>query len=95
MTPEYKARRAAKHAAQAFGRVPLLPVEGLIDLTVKMPRLTWLGGKTFKQGSGRKNRPGHNTELNEALVENGSRTFATKVDKALSDSTKIRVAESK
>jgi len=31
----------------------------------------------------RKNQPGHNIELTEALVENGSRTFEQEVDKAL------------
>jgi hypothetical protein len=37
-----------------------------------------------KQGNfGRKNRSGHNTEWAESLIENGSRTFAAEVAKAL------------
>ena len=48
------------------------------------PRLAWLGGKMHKQGNfGRKNRSGHNTECAESLIENGSRTFAAEVAKAL------------
>jgi hypothetical protein len=48
------------------------------------PRLAWLGGKMHKQGNfGRKNRSGHNTEWAESLIENGSRTFAAEVAKAL------------
>jgi len=83
MTPGYRARRETKHLAEKRLRREMnaLPAPtNTIDLTVKIPRLSWLGGKSFGQGNGgRKNTPGHNTELNEALVENGSRTFAAQI----------------
>ena len=50
----------------------------------RVSRLSWLSGKMHKQGNfGRKNRSGHNTEWAESLIENGSRTFAAEVAKAL------------
>lgn len=84
MNSGYKARRAAKHAAEKADRVPRSP-EGLIDLMPKVPRLSWLGGKSFHQsGQQRKGRSGHATEWAEALIENGSRDFALEVNRALS-----------
>jgi hypothetical protein len=54
-----------------------------IDLTSRVPRLSWLNAKTRKQSDyGRKNRSGHLPEHTEAVVENGSRRFATEVEKA-------------
>ena len=42
-----------------------------IDLTLKIPRLSWLNGKTFKQGNGgRKNLSGHLPEHLKALEDN-------------------------
>ena len=84
MTPGYKARREAKHDVQHAEKVAnyLANPSDLqtIDLTLKIPRLSWQGGKTLKQrNGGRKKTPGHNTELNEALVENGSRTFSAQI----------------
>jgi hypothetical protein len=56
----------------------------MLNRVSNQPRLAWLGGKMHKQGNlGRKNRSGHNTEWAESLVENGSRTFAAEVAKAL------------
>ena len=54
-----------------------------IDLTSRIPRLSWLNGKTRKQANGgRKGISGHRQEWDTALVENGSRTLAKEVDKA-------------
>ena len=53
-----------------------------MDLTSRMPRLSWLNGKTHPQGNGgRKGISGHLPEHTDSLVENGSRTFAAEVDK--------------
>jgi hypothetical protein len=77
MTPEYRARRAAKHAAQAAAKVlsETFPVVGTekftIDLTAKAPRLAWLGGKLFKSSSGgRKCRSGYSLEHSLANSDN-------------------------
>jgi hypothetical protein len=64
MTPEYRARRDAKHAAQLASKPP---VSGgfvqTIDLTPKTPRLAWLGGKLLKSSrGGLKNCSGHSLE---------------------------------
>ena len=73
MTPEYRARRDAKHAAQAAAKVlpEMFPVDFTIDLTPKTPHLAFLNGKTFKQGNGgRKNASGHRTEQIAANDDN-------------------------
>jgi hypothetical protein len=80
MTPEYKARRDAKHAADAVRRHTLKAANAalqsdpseirLLDFLPKTPRLAWLGGKTFKQGSGGKaNAPGRKEEQKQAVAE--------------------------
>lgn len=48
-----------------------------------IPRLSWLGGKTYKTHfASRKNRPG-NSDLHKAgIVENASRDLAVQIDKA-------------
>ena len=83
MTPGYRTRRGAKHLAEKRLRREMKAIPAptnTIDLTVKIPRLSWLGGKQGKQGNGGQgSRSGHNTELNEALVENGSRTFTAQI----------------
>src|ERR1035437_7362266 len=80
MTPGYKARREAKHRAEKMARKEMrgIPVDYLqtIDLTPKIARLSWVGGKSFKQSlGGSKNGPGHRTEWTEALFEHASRGF--------------------
>lgn len=48
------------------------------------PRLTFVGGKTYKQqGLSRKNRPGELKLHEEAIVEDASRSFAKAVDSVL------------
>jgi len=48
------------------------------------PRLSWLGGKTYKQqGDSRRGRSGHGPEHAEAIPENASRVLAKEIDKAL------------
>jgi hypothetical protein len=48
-----------------------------------IPRLSWLGGKTYTTHfASRKNRPG-NADLHKAgIVENASRALAVQIDKA-------------
>ena len=77
MTPEYRARRDAKHAAQAAAKIvpETFPVAGTekftIDLTAKAPRLAWLGGKLFKSSSGGlKNCSGYSLEHSLANSDN-------------------------
>jgi hypothetical protein len=76
MTPEYRARRAEKHLAQAAAKVvpESHPVHGsrmTIDLTPKTPRLAWVGGKSFKNSTGnRKNAPQHGPEQTQAWRDN-------------------------
>jgi hypothetical protein len=73
MTPEYKARRTDKHAAQLASKPPVSGgfVQQTIDLTPKTPRLAWLGGKLFKSSTGnRKNAPGHSLEQAQANRDN-------------------------
>ena len=74
MTPEYKARRAANHAAQrtlrAFGldNSQTLPT---IDLTPKTAGHAFVGLKTHPQGNGgRKNRSGYAQEHAQANIDN-------------------------
>jgi membrane protein involved in colicin uptake len=68
MTPEYKARREAKHAAQAAARTTVGDSDlGTIDLTPRCPSLGFLQGKQFRQGNGgRKNASGHGPEHEQA-----------------------------
>ena len=69
MTPEYKARRTAKHEAQAASKPQVSGgfVTQTIDLTPRIPRLAFLNGKTFKQANGgRKNNSGHGFEHAQA-----------------------------
>jgi hypothetical protein len=97
MNEGYRARRTLKHAAEKYMRAvrkegTTVPEMRTIDLTVRIPRLTFISGKTHPQGNGgRKNRSGHSTEWAEAMGENGSRTFATEVDKALTPATPILI----
>jgi len=74
MTPEYKARREAKHTAQFANRQVEVSAEiltGTIDLIPKIPALAFIGGKMFKQsGMQRKGRSGHQREHQQALVDN-------------------------
>lgn len=71
MTPEYKARREAKHAVQAAVPHSVNMDLETIDLTLRVPRLAWLGGKLFKSGSGgTKNRSGHSQEHTQANQDN-------------------------
>lgn len=72
MTPEYRERREAKHAAQATNRPHSTNMDlETIDLTLKIPRLTWLNGKQFKQANGgRKNISGHAEEHARANKDN-------------------------
>jgi hypothetical protein len=70
MTPEYKARRAEKHVAQAAKSTGPEP-EGTIDLTPRGPRLGWLAGRLFKSSRGGiKNRSGYSQEQAQANIDN-------------------------
>jgi len=73
MTPEYRARRAAKHAAQLASKPPVSEsfVQQTLDLTPKTPRLAWLGGKLFKSSSGGfKTRSRYSQEWDQAIRDN-------------------------
>ena len=72
MNEGYRARRAAKHAAQKSMRLTVVSdVVGTIDLVPRGPRLAWLNGKTCPQGNlGRKGRSGHLPEHTQALLDN-------------------------
>lgn len=88
MNAGYKARREAKHAAEkaaARKAQKSAPVSvGTIDLMRKVPALSFIGAKQFRQsGQQRKNRSGHLTEHTESLAYNGGRNFAAAVEKAL------------
>jgi hypothetical protein len=77
MTPEYKARRAAKHAAQLASKPP---VSGsfvqTIDLTPKGPWHSWFNGKLFKSSSGGlKTRSRYSQEWNQAIQDNKNPYF--------------------
>jgi len=84
MNAGYRARRKAKHAAQQASKKAIAPVSvGTIDLTPRVPVLSFIGAKQFRQsGQQRKGRSGHLPEHTEALVYNGGRTFAAEVEKA-------------
>jgi hypothetical protein len=87
MNAGYKARRKAKHAAQQASKKAIAPVSvGTIDLTPRVPVLSFIGAKQFRQsGQQRKGRSGHLPEHTEALVYNGGRTFAAEVEKILKE----------
>ena len=80
MNAGYKARRAAKHAAEFANKQVEKAADilaGTIDLTPKYPSLSFIGARQFRQsGQQRKGRSGHKPEHTEALVENASRTPA-------------------
>ncbi len=74
MTPEYKARREAKHVAQAEAK-PYFPLDAIarntIDLMPKMARHAFVGLKTHPQANGgRKNRSGYAQEHKQANLDN-------------------------
>ena len=51
-----------------------------------IPRLSWLGGKTYTTHfASRKNRPGNSGLHAEAIAENASRALAVQVDKAFTE----------
>lgn len=94
MLESYKARRAMKHAAEKAGKQEAAQgaINHVLDLVSPVPRLAFLGAKQYRQsGQQRKNWPKHNTEWNEALVENGSRTFAAGVAKAVADEPLLEI----
>ena len=73
MTPEYKQRREAKHAAQAAKPHSVNMDLETIDLCLRIPRLSWLSGKTHKQGNGgRKNQSRHAEEHARANIDNAN-----------------------
>jgi hypothetical protein len=74
MTPEYKERRAAKHAAQAASK-PYFPADAIarntIDLGGNLASHAFVGLKSRPQGNGgRKNRSGYAQEHTQALLDN-------------------------
>ncbi|PWT76393.1 MAG: hypothetical protein C5B59_06620 [Bacteroidetes bacterium] len=90
MNEGYRARRAAKHEAQAKEKKTIVAGLPVIDLSPSIPRSSFLNLKTRKQANGgRKNRSRHLPEHTEALVENGSRTFAAEVSKALQPDNEV------
>ena len=88
-------RAAARHAelSEAGKAVIVTETDGVktyalpsLPKVVEPPtpnKLSWLGGKQYKQGDSRKNRSGVSPEHRLALVENASRTFAVEIEKAL------------
>ena len=73
MTPEYKQRREAKHAAQASKPHSVNMDLETIDLCLRIPRLSWLSAKTHPQGNGgRKNQSGHLQEHARANTDNAN-----------------------
>jgi hypothetical protein len=71
MTPEYEARREAKHAAQFASRVVVPEVTGTIDLTPKTLGLAFAGMRQYRQsGLQRKNRSAHAHEHEQANKDN-------------------------
>jgi hypothetical protein len=87
MNAGYKARRTAKHAAEKAARKALktAPISvGTIDLMRKVPALSFIGAKQFRQsGQQRKGRSGHLMEHTESLAYNGGRNFVAEVEKIL------------
>jgi hypothetical protein len=85
MTPEYRARRDAKHAAQAEAK-PYFPMDAIvrntIDLTTKIASHAFVGLKSQKQASGgRKNRSGYAEEHKQANLDNA--TFKVELPKSI------------
>lgn len=76
MTPAYKARREAKHAAQAAAKVPqaFYPVNiPTIDLAPRMAAHAFVGLKTRPQANGgRENRSGYAQERKQADIDNAA-----------------------
>jgi len=69
MTFESYANRLTKHFNQLLNKVKAVPVScGTIDLTPKVPRLAWLGGKMYKQANG--GRSGNSGHLPEHILAN-------------------------
>ncbi len=74
MTFESYANRLTKHLNQLLNKVESVPAScGTIDLTPRVPSLSWLSGKTFRQGNGgRKNRSGYAEEHKAANTDNAN-----------------------
>ena len=74
MTFESYANRLTKHLNQLLNKVKSVPAScGTIDLTPRVPSLSWLSGKTFRQGTGgRKNQSGHAEEHTRANIDNAN-----------------------
>ncbi len=74
MTFESYANRLTKHLNQLLNKVKSVPAScGTIDLTPRVPSLSWLSGKTFRQGNGgRKNQSGHAEEHTRANTDNAN-----------------------
>jgi hypothetical protein len=72
MTLASYAARLTKHFMQKMVRKTTVPVScGTIDLTPRVPRLAWLGGKMYRQANGgRKNTSMHSPEHGLALLDN-------------------------
>ena len=69
MTFESYANRLTKHFNQLLNKVKAVPVScGTIDLTPKVPRLAWLGGKMHRQANG--GRSGNSGHLPEHILAN-------------------------
>lgn len=78
MKATYKARREAKHVAEKAAKRGVAPVSvGTIDLTRKVPALSFIGARMYRQsGLQRKGCSGHLLEHTEALAENAARRGA-------------------
>jgi len=82
MTPAYKARREAKHAAQAKAKIKPVTFDFMegIDLTPRMASHAFVGLKMHPQGNGgRNNTPGHSWEHKQANLDNA--TFKVELPK--------------
>jgi hypothetical protein len=74
LTPEYRARRTAKHAAQAEAK-PYFPLDAIIrntiDLTPQIAGHAFVGLKSRPQATGGgKNRSGYAQEHRQATLDN-------------------------
>src|SRR5208283_4977122 len=86
MTPAYKARREAKHAAQAEAKIKPVTFDFMegIDLTPRMASHAFVGLKMHPQGNGgRKNTPGHSWEHGKANLDNLARNVAESDSKSI------------
>jgi hypothetical protein len=71
MTFESYANRLTKHFNQLLNRVTGPRPTGTIDLTPRIPKLSFLQGKQFRQGNGGlKNRSGYSLEHAQANRDN-------------------------